>query len=364
MPLTRRAFLQRVGVGATGLAVSGSALLAACSKSASPVREVRVSNLPLSMDDFTPEAFEKASDVFLRYHEYTEAGAYLAQHTAALRSHRDIGADVVVVPDQQTAEMIEAGWVRALPSSAADRSKLLPPFAKPGFDRGRRFSLPWTSTIVGLAYDRRRLREPIRSVGALFDRRFAGRVVMSADAAATLGLLVLAYGHDPATVSEAQVAAAVDRVRAAAASGQVRSFATTEYIDDLVSGRALIAIARADEVRDARQISPTLTFVVPTEGGLLESTNMVVPSGARNVDEAGEFIDYMVAPDPISRVASFSGRVMPVAGAIEALRNIDVQAAADPLVEPDPTVWSRLSIWGASTKSDAVAQFAGIVAAR
>lgn len=362
MPLTRRAFLQRFGLGAAGVAVGGSTLLGACSKSAAPLREVRVFNQPLSMDDFTPDLFKKASGIFLRYHEYTDPVAYLGKRTAALRSHRDIGADVVVVPDQQTAEMIEAGWVRELPSSAGERSKLLPPFANPGFDRGRRFSRPWTSTVVGLAYDRRRLRDPIRSVGALFDRRFAGKVAMSADPAATLGLVVLASGSDPATVSEAQAAAAVERVREAAANGQVRSFATTEYIDDLVSGRASIAIARADEVRDARQISPTLTFVVPTEGGLLESTNMVVPIGARNIDEADAFIDFMFAPDPISRVASFSGRTMPVVGAIDALRNIDVQAAADPLVEPDPTVWSRLSIWGASTKSAAVAEFAAVVA--
>ena len=364
MSLTRRAFLQRVSLGAAGVAVGGSALLSACSKSASPLREVRVYNEPLSMDDVTPDLFEKASGVFLRYHEYPDPVAYLAKAGAALRAHRDIGADVVVLPDRQTAEMIDAAWLLPLPGSPANLRKLLPQFASPPFDPGRRFSLPWTSTMVGLAYDRRRVREPIRSAGALFDRRFAGKVTLSADPAATLGLVVLASGHDPAAVTEAQALAALDRVRAAVASGQVRSFATTEYIDDLVAGRALLAIARADEVRDARQISPTLTFVVPSEGGLLESTNMLVPAGALNLDEAGDFIDYMFAPDPISRLASFSGRVMPVAGAIDALRNIDVQAAADPLVEPDPAVWSRLKIWGGSAKSDAAAEFAALAAAQ
>ena len=124
----------------------------------------------------------------------------------------------------------------------------------------------------------------------------------------------------------------------------------------------MLAIARADEIRDARQISPTLTFVVPREGGLLEATNMVVPTGARNADEAGDFIDFMCAPDPVSRLASFSSRVMPVVGALDALRNIDVQASADPLVEPDSAVWSRLSIWGGNAKSDAVAQLTALVA--
>jgi spermidine/putrescine transport system substrate-binding protein len=357
--LTRRAFLRRAGVGAAGVA-----LLAACTKkSVAPLREVRVVNEPLAIDDYTPDLFEKASGIFLRYHEYSEPGVFLSAAAARLRAHRDIGADVVVIADDQAARMIEAGWVQPLPASAADRARILPAFANPRFDPGRRFSLPWTSTMVGLAYDRTVLREPIRSAGALFDPTFAGKVVLSADAAATLGMVALASGRHPASVTESQLAAGVARVRAAVGDGQVRSFATTEYADDLAAGRAIVAIARADEIRSAKQMTPSLTFVVPTEGGLLESTNMVVPVGARNVDEARVFIDYMFQPDPISRLSSFAGRVMPIVGGIDSLRNIDAIAAADQLVEPDPAVWSRLSIWGGNSKSRAVADFRALVAA-
>lgn len=361
-PYTRRAFLRRAGAGAAGIAIGGPSLLAACSKSASSLREVRVFNLPLAIDDQTEALFEKSTGVFLRYHEYTDPVAYVSRAAGALRAHRDIGADVVVVPDHQAAQMIEAGWVRPLP--AGEHGRLLPAFANPRFDPGRRFSLPWTSTVVGLAYDRRRLHEPIRSAGALFDPRFAGKVALSADPDATLGLVALASGHDPATVTESQVAAAVARVRAAVASGQVRSFATTEYVDDLASGRALLAVARADTIRDARQISPSLAFVTPVEGGLLESTDMLVPIGARNVDSARDFIDFIFTATTAARLSSFGGRVMAVAGGVDALQHIDVGASADHLVEPDPTVWPRLSIWGATATSRAVSDFAALVASR
>jgi spermidine/putrescine transport system substrate-binding protein len=339
------------------------AFLAACSKkSAPPLRVVRVSNAPLAIDDYTPDLFEQASGVFLRYHEYTDPTAYVSAAAASLQAHRDIGADVVVIADDQAARMIEAGWVQPLPASAANRTQILPVFANPRFDPGRRYSLPWTSTMVGLAYDRFAWREPIRSAGALFDPQFAGKVVLSAHAASTLGMVALASGHDPASITEAQMTEGVARIRRAVAAGQVHSFATTEYVDDLASGRARLAIARADDIRDAMQTNPGLTFVVPTEGGLLESTNMVVPVGARNVDEARVFVDYMFEPDPISRLSSFSGKVIPIVGGIDSLRNIDVQASADPLVEPDPTVWSRLSIWGGNAQSKASADFAALVA--
>jgi spermidine/putrescine transport system substrate-binding protein len=362
-PPTRRAFLRRAGLGAAGLAVGGPALLAACSKAAARLREVRVYNEPLAIDDNTPRLFESRTGVFLRYHEYTDPADYLRRASAGLRARRDIGADVVVVPDLQTAQMIEAGFVRPLPSPPPS-TLIVPAFANPRFDPGRRFSLPWSATVVGLAFDRRRLRAPVTSARALFDPRFAGKVVLSADAAATLGIVMLASRQDPAAVTPTQADAAVQRVRAAVAAGQIRALATTDYIDDLVSGRALLAIARSDEIRIAQQASPTLAFVVPSEGGLLESTNMVVPIGALDVADAGVFIDYMFAPDPNSRLASFGSRVTTVVGAVGSLQGIDAKAGLDPLVVPDAAVWSRLRIWGGTAATDhATSQLTSLAAA-
>ena len=53
------------------------------------------------------------------------------------------------------------------------------------------------------------MREHIGSVSALFDPKFAGKVVLSADAASTLGLVGLALGNRPASVTASQAAAAV-----------------------------------------------------------------------------------------------------------------------------------------------------------
>jgi spermidine/putrescine transport system substrate-binding protein len=362
-PSTRRAFLRRTGLGAAGLVIGGPALLASCSSSASHAHEVRVYNAPLAIDDTTLTLFGTQTGVFLRYHEYTDPAAYLTQMSAALGAHRDIGADVMVLPDLQTAQAIEAGFVRALPGNPP-RAKLVPQFLNPRFDPGRRFSVPWSSTMVGIAYDRRHLHTPVTSTGALFDPSFKGKVVLSADPAATIGLTMFASGQDPSAVTLAQAGAAVDRVAAAYASGQIRSFATTEYIDDLVSGRALIAIGRSDQIRDAKQVTPSLAFVVPTEGGLLESTNMVVPVGARNLSEAAKFVTYMLAPGASSRLASFGSRVMAVVGGEQALQSIDPKSASDSIVQPLPATWSRLKIWGGTAATDgATTRLASLAAA-
>jgi spermidine/putrescine transport system substrate-binding protein len=360
---TRRAFLRQAGLGAAGLAVGGPALLAACSSSSSSAREVRVFNQPLAIDDASQSLFETNTGIFVRYHEYTDPVAFLRQNAAALQAHRDIGADVVVLPDLQTRQMIEAGYLRALPGSPP-RRRLQPAFANPRFDPGRRFSVPWSSSIVGLAYDRHRVAEAVTSVDTLFDPKFKGRVVMSADPAASLGLTMLGLGQDPSKVTASQVDAAASRVRAAFAAGQIRSFATTEYIDDLQAGRALLAVARSDEVRDAQQVTPSLVFIAPSEGGLLESTNMVVPIGAQNAGPAGEFIDFMLSPQANARLASFSARVTTIEGADKSLNVIDAKAATDPLISTTPAEFSRLRIWGGNAATDAAtSQFVAFAAA-
>jgi spermidine/putrescine transport system substrate-binding protein len=201
----------------------------------------------------------------------------------------------------------------------------------------------------------------------LFEPGLAGQVTLSADPASTLGLVVLAGGHDPATVTAAQAAAAVARVRAAVASGQVRAFASpqgTQGIDDVTGRRALVALGRAADVRNAKIITPALDFAVPTEGAILSSTNMVIPLGARNVDAALTFVNYMSGPDPNSRLGSFANSLLPIAGAADALQVIDAKAAADPLIQPPPSVWSRLRIWGGSAATAAAeAEFAKLAAA-
>src|SRR4051812_12559716 len=133
--LTRRAFLRRAGLGAAGIAI-GPSLLAACSdssSSASGAREVRVFDEPISIDNLSPDLFEKGTGIFLRLHEYTDPAQYVEDASERLRAHHDIGADVVIMRDFDTAHMIESGWVRAVPPSV-NRSRVLPAFATPHFD--------------------------------------------------------------------------------------------------------------------------------------------------------------------------------------------------------------------------------------
>jgi spermidine/putrescine transport system substrate-binding protein len=367
-PLTRRGFLRGAGLGVAGLAVGGPALLAACSNGGGTAAggggggQVRVANLPLLMDDNTPVLMRRAG-LKLEYSEYTDAAAYVAQHRAAFAAHRDVGADVVVLPDAQAAQLIASGWVQQVTSTAA-RARVQPALASPAFDPGRKLSIPYSSSIVGIIYDARRLPAGVDRAAALFDATYKGKVVLAADPAATLGFAMLASGQDPSKVTAAQANAAVARVRDAVTSGQVRGFATTNAVDDVASGDAVLAIARSADVLTAHVLSPHVRFVVPSEGGLLSSMNMLIPLGAQKAAVAEKFVDYMSGPDPSSRTASFANVVSPIIGADGALQGIDVKAAVDPLVVPSPAVWARLRIWGGTAATaSAVADFTQLAAA-
>ena len=248
------------------------------------MREVRVFNEPLAIDDATHGLFEQASRASSCATTSTPTRARTSQsHRGAAGTPRHRRRRRGAARPADRSDDRRRGGRAPLPNASGARRRLLPAFADPGFDPGRKFSLPWSSTVVGLAYDRRRVQEADPQRGRALRPQFAGKVALSADAAATLGLVVLASGRQarhghrkrrPRPRSSASVTAVDERSGPLVRDDRVRRRPRF---------RARAARRSPAPTRSSTrwQISPTLTFVVPTEGGLLESTNMVVPIGAR-----------------------------------------------------------------------------------
>ncbi len=47
-----------------------------------------------------------------------------------------------------------------------------------------------------------------------------------------------------------------------------------------------------------------LAYVVPKEGGTLWIDNLAIPKGARNIDAAYAFLDYLMEPEPAARIVN------------------------------------------------------------
>src|SRR5438093_224457 len=98
----------------------------------------------------------------------------------------------------------------------------------------------------------------------------------------TVPMTLKCMGIDPDTATTDQWLSAVGKVKAAAASGQIRRFTGNDYIRDLASGDAWFVLGWSGDAIQLHTDNPNIEFVMPKEGCMLWSTSMEIPVGAPN----------------------------------------------------------------------------------
>ena len=149
----------------------------------------------------------------------------------------------------------------------------------PGFDPDRKYTLPWQSGMTGIAYNAK-LTKPILSIDQLLeDKSLKGKITVLNDFADTLGLVMLANGDDPSKVTDASFKSALDRVKAASDSGQIRQFTGNDYAGPLSKGDLLACVAWSGDIVQLQADNPNLKWNIPPAGGMIWTDNMLIPKG-------------------------------------------------------------------------------------
>ena len=138
----------------------------------------------------------------------------------------------------------------------------------------------------------------------------------------------------PTSASQDEWLDAVDKVKEAAESGQVRRFTGNDYIRDLAKGDAWISLGWSGDAVQLQKDNPAIEFVMPKEGCMLWSTSMEIPIGAPNPQAAQEFINYVYDPEVQADIAEYVNYVTPVSGVKEILRKRDPELAENELIFP------------------------------
>ena len=360
--ISRGRLLRRAGLAAGAFAAAP--LLAACgevtTRTAAPVGstdwwrgqhdtgQLVFANWPLYID-YTNwlkdrpslNGFSRHTGIEVTYEEVIEGNEPFFQKIAPrLQAGQPLGYDLIVLTNGwQTSQLIGNGWLTPLDHS------MLPNFAtyaasiakSPNYDPGNRYTIPWQSGFTGIAYNANRIDREITSVKDLWDPKFRGRVGMMNDNTdlGSAGLLYL--GIDPATSSTAQweQAAAVLRKQ----RGLVRGYYDQGYIDVLERGDTWISQAWSGDIFQANASGhPELRFVVPEEGVMHWTDNMMIPRNARNPLSAMAWMNYYYQPRVAAMVADWVEYITPVPGAQAILIRDDPSVGHSRLVFPTPAM--------------------------
>jgi spermidine/putrescine transport system substrate-binding protein len=364
--IDRREFLRRFGAGGL-LLLGGPALLAACgvqgastTTATTPTTaggdgsgsdQLVFANWPFYIDVLEDGYFETTSvqdftaetGIEVEYiEEINDNDEFFGKYQAQLSQGQAIGRDIAVLTDWMAGRFIRLGWVEELDkSNIPNESNLVEALRSPGFDPERTYTLPWQSGLTAIGYDPNMTGRELTSINDIFDPEFAGKVTMLTEMRDTLGLVMLGMGIDPtqATVEDAQ--AATDKMAQAVSDGQIRAFTGNEYTADLASGDAWVSFAWSGDVIQLQADNPDLRFLIPDEGAMLWSDNMLIPAGAANKANAETWMNYAYDPRVAAKIASWVNFISPVMGAQQAMRDLGSEIGDDELVAlaDDPLIF-------------------------
>jgi len=268
------------------------------------------------------------------------------------------GYDVVVPTSSFLQRQITAGVYQKLDKSklpnlknmwdmVTERTKV--------FDPGNEYSINYMWGTIGIGYNASKIKEifgtdKIDSWKFVFDPEYAAKLkdcgINFLDSPTDMIPVTLAYlglnpdSHDPADVAKAEET--LLKVRP-----YVRKFHSSEFINGLANGDICAAVGWSGDVFQARDRAEEakngveLSYVIPKEGTQMWFDQMAIPADAPHVEEAHEFLNYMMRPEVIAKSSNY---VHYANGNKASQQFLDEDLLHDPAVYPDDATLSKLFV--------------------
>ncbi|MEO3386443.1 polyamine ABC transporter substrate-binding protein [Mesorhizobium sp. CAU 1741] len=266
------------------------------------------------------------------------------------------GYDIVVPTGSFLARQIQAGVFQKL-----DKEKL-PNLANmwdvvtertDKYDPGGEYSINYMWGTVGIGYNIQKVSEilgteTIDSWDVLFKpenaEKFADCGIYMLDSPTDMIPIVLNYlGLDPNSHEAEDFEKAEEVLLSIRPS--IRKFHSSEYINALANGDICMAVGWSGDVLQARDRAAEadqgvgVAYVAPKEGTQMWFDQMAIPSDATNVDEAHEFLNFIMEPEVMAKATNY---VYFANGNLASQEFIDPEVIEDPAIYPDKAALATL----------------------
>ena len=310
-----------------------------------PSGSLTISNWPLYIDKETIPNFEQATGISVKYIEDINSNEeFFAKMQPLLQEGESGGRSIFVLAGYEHSKMYKLGYLQNLDKSAMPNveKNMLASLRHPPFDPDRSYSVPWQSGMTGVIVNKD-LAPNVHSVCDLFDSQYKGKVDFLNEVRETVPLVMKCEGTDPEKATEADWMKAIDKIKGAAESGQIRRFTGNDYQNDLTSGNAVAVIGWSGDAVQLQADNANLEWRMPTEGCMQWSEDMVIPVGAPNPTAAEAFMNYVYDPKNQAPIAEYINYVTPVEGVQEIFEKSSPELAKNPLIFPSASFTKKCS---------------------
>lgn len=282
------------------------------------------------------DGFEKKTGIKINVDTYDSNEAILEKLQSGVADY-----DIVVPSDYMMKILIPEGLVQTLDHARLPNFKNLDPrFLNQKYDPNNGHSIPYLWGTTGIGYDKQKIKEPVDSWRALFDARHTGRILMLDDAREAFGAALRILGKSINETDPAVLRQAADMLKKQKAL--VRTYNSSDFANLLAAGDVDVAQGFNGEMAEVVANAPDrLAYGIPKEGGTLWIDNAALPKGARNLDAAYAFLDYVLEPEVAAKIVNG----VHYAGANHAaFPLIDARIRQDPSIYPPQEILARCEL--------------------
>jgi spermidine/putrescine transport system substrate-binding protein len=261
------------------------------------------------------EKFEQETGIDVTLDVYDSNETLLAKLQAGAA-----GYDVVVPSDYMVKIMKDEGMLEKIDVASMPNFKnVAAAFANPPFDEGRAYSAPYLWGTTGFTYDSARvpggrLEESWKS---FFEppAELSGQVAALNDEVELWNAAAYYLGIDKCTedAKDGQKILAVLEAQ----KPKLAMYQSDGTIERMIAKEVIMHMQWNGASHRTKEKLPTAVYVYPKEGIGLFQDNFVVPKGARNLENAKTFINWMMAPENIAQATNFAGYMNAIQGSEE-----------------------------------------------
>lgn len=275
--------------------------------------ELIVYNWTEYMPDSVLEKFEKETGIKIKYLTYDSNELLYSK----LKLQQGSGYDIIFPSTYYIERLAKDGLLQGLDHSKLSNMKnIAPHLMDQGYDKGNVYSIPyiWGAAILG--YNSKYVDgSKVTSWDNLWDREYAGKVLLQNDMREVFQMALMTLGYDGNSMNEKEIEEAYEKLKTLVPS--VRVFNSDSPKLPFVNEEVHIGLIWTGELYRARLASGDIKYVYPKEGAIVWTDCVAIPKGAKNVDNAHKFIDFIMRPDIALEIAEDIGYSTPNEAALE-----------------------------------------------
>lgn len=300
-------------------------------------RELRLYNWANYMDPDLITEFEELydCDVIETYFDTPE------EALAKLEAGGVSQYDICVPSDYIIPSFAELGLIQELDHSRIPNLvNLDDPFVDPSFDPGNKYSVAYQWGTLGIVYDADKVTDIGDSWSIVMDDSKGYSYYLFDSPREQVAFTLQYLGYSANSVEKDELMEALEIMLKAKHAKDCLGFeANVGGLQKVVAGTADMAIAYNGDVLQAMEDSPNLGYLVPKEGSVVWSDNMVIPAEAPNLDMAYAFINYILDAEVGARLSTYNWYATPNKAS---LPMIPEEQLEDPAIYPDAEAFKML----------------------